>query len=437
MKLSRHTIFIHDFPDPGKYLSFNTRTQAQVVIDATLKQVLDSLPEDNHDDSTMKALSSLKEMGILIEDSTDEELIIEEWFHTIKTDSSKIDATVLTTYDCNFACTYCIEDGVKARIYMDENTARRAVSYIKERVNKDSPEKLLVNFYGGEPLLNLKAIRTVAGGLKQFASERKLPFSFSMTTNGALLAPRVVDELKDYGLKSVKITLDGTKELHNKKRPFKNSRGSFDILIRNILSAVDKIEVDIGGNFDEENIASLYDLLDYLADLGLAGKLRSVGFKPIFSTHRDREKVPHISDMGCVFFEPSVMESMINLKKALLSKGFKTNTGLGVNLCSMVMNASVFIIDPQGKLYRCPGFVGHEEFIIGDIDHPGDEDFSSQDLWKRCIDCAYVPLCGDGCLYAAYIRYGDIKQLNCQKNFMEFMVKEHLKLNYKYSRKKD
>ncbi len=435
MKLSRNTLFIEDFPDPGEFLTFNTRTQAQVVIDEKLKRVLDTLPGNNHDQPTLEALGALERMGILIEDSKDEKRLIEEWFQTIKTDSSEIDATVLTTYDCNFACPYCIEEGVRNRVYMDKSTAERTVSYITGRVDSASPKRLSVNFYGGEPLLNPKAIRIVARGLKKLTEERELPFSFSITTNGALLTPEIVKELKEYGLKSVKITLDGTAEFHNRKRPFKNGRGSFDIIIENLLAVVADIEVDVGGNFDRENLASIYKLLDYLGALGLTDKLRSVEFKPIFLNHQDREKVPHGSDLGCVFFEPAVMASMIDLKKAALDRDFKVNTGLGINLCSMVMSGSVFIIDPVGKLYRCPGFVGHEEYVVGNIDQPGQEDFSARDLWKRCSDCVYVPLCGDGCLYAAYIRYGDINHLNCQKSYMDYMVKEQLKLNYRHSRK--
>lgn len=435
MKLSGNTLFIEDFPDPHKYLTFNTRTQAQVVIDKTLKGVLDALPGNNHDQPTLEALGALERMGILISDSTDEQQIIEEWFHTIKTESSEIDATVLTTYDCNFACPYCIENGVKNKIYMDEPTAQRTVSYITGRVDSASPKRLSVNFYGGEPLLNPKAIRIVARGLKEFTEARELPFSYSITTNGALLTPEIVKELKEYGLKSVKITIDGTKEFHNRKRPFKNGRGSFDIILKNLMAAAADIEVDVGGNFDRENLASIYELLDYLGALGLTDKLRSVEFKPIFLNHQDRIKVPHGSDLGCVFFEPAVMKSMIDLKKATLDRGFKANTGLGINLCSMVMSGSVFIIDPVGKLYRCPAFVGHEEYVVGNIDQPGREDFSAKDLWKRCSGCVYVPLCGDGCLYAAYIRYGDINRLNCQKSYMEYMVKEQLKLNYRHSKK--
>ena len=435
MKLSRYTLFINDFPDQGKYLTFNTRTQAQVVIDGELKTILDRLPAFPGAEQARRALSSLQKMGLVVDDSEDEKRIMEDWFRTIKTDTSKMRATVLTTYDCNFACPYCVEEGVKSSIYMDEQTAQNTVSYIQERVKQDAPQELSINFYGGEPLLNGKAVKTVAAALHAFCREMGLAFFFGITTNGALLSSRLVDELKPYGLKGVMITLDGTGEFHDRKRPFRNGRGSFDTIMANILAVADKIAVSIGGNFDRENIGSFYGLLDYLEERGLASKLHQVSFKPILATLHDRRQAANTADMGCAFFEPGVMESMVSLRRAVLSKGFKADPGLGVNLCSMVMNGSSFIIDPKGALFRCPAFVGVEDFRVGDIDHPGKEDFSSLDLWKRCIDCVYVPLCGDGCLHASYVRYGDLSRLNCRKDFMEYMVQENLKLNYEFSRK--
>ncbi|MGQ9630154.1 MAG: radical SAM protein [bacterium] len=436
MRLSKHTLFIPDFPDEGKFLAFNTRTQAVVVIDRELKGIIDGLPSAPTEGRSREALSKLEEMGILVGDAVDENRVIEGWFRDIKSDTSQVKATVLTTYACNFACTYCVEEGVKARIYMDDETARRTVSYIRERVEEHSPKGLFVTFYGGEPLLNLRAIKIVAGGLREFVQGRGLPFAFGITTNGALLTPKVVDELKGYGLGGIKVTLDGTREFHDRKRPFKNGRGTFDIIMRNILYAVDRIDVDIGGNFDDENAGSFLELLDYLLGLGLAPKLHKVRFKPISAIPRDREGLPLSADLGCVYSESGAIHRMVELRRAILERGFRTDGGMGVNLCSVVMNNAIFIVDPRGKLYKCPAFVGREEFEVGDIRGREERGFAGADLWRRCIDCPYVPLCGDGCLYAAYVRYGDATRLNCQRDYMEFVVRENLKMNYELSRRK-
>jgi len=107
-------------------------------------------------------------------------------------------------------------------------------------------------------------------------------------------------------------------------------------------------------------------------------------------------------------------------------------------------------------IYKCPAFVGHERFASGSIDEgeqsagagettgaaaPGGDPAGTQvsanrELWQRCRECPYVPLCGEGCQFGSYLRYGDTSKLNCRKEFIEYMVREHLKLNYRYRKNK-
>ncbi len=430
MKLSKYTVILKDFPQESLYLIYNTRTQAQVVVDKNLRERLKSKNFEAKNSEEEETFKTLKRMGIVVDDSTDEDKILEEWFALIQNDRTTMRAMVLTTYDCNFACPYCVEAGVRKKVYMSEKTAKDAANYIIRRTSDLGPKKLSLTFYGGEPLMNIKAIEIVSTAVKKHCETEGIDFSFGITTNGSLLVPRVVDKLVPLGLRSAKITIDGTREFHNKKRPFANGKGSFDVIIKNILSVVDKIDITVGGNFDEENVESIPALLDYLKDLGLDKKLKLVNFKPIFETINDMGSYTSDTDMGCVFFRDDVMENLVKLRRIVLEKGFKASPGIGINVCTMVMNPSFFVIDPEGILYRCPAFVGYTQFSVGDIYHYGEEDFSTKSLWKRCKDCSYVPLCGDGCLYAAYIRFGDPEKLNCQKTFMEYMVRENLKINY-------
>jgi uncharacterized protein len=433
MRLSLNTIFVDDFPKEGQCIVYQTRTQAQVVVDRELKNILDELPTPPQKEEAREALLQLEKMGLVIDNGADEKQILEEWFEALKGDRSELKATILTTYDCNFACPYCVEEGVKAPVSMDRQTALQTVEYLRKQLETHSPEKLFVTFYGGEPLMNMAALRLLARQIGDLARKKGVPFVFGMTTNGSLLTRRVVKELAGYGLKGAKITLDGTREFHDRTRPFKTGKGSFDVILKNILDVIDLIDIDVGGNFNQANLGSFISLLDHLKSLGLAGRLHRVSFKPISPNTYSQPEGSSCSDLGCVFSDPTIMKGIIDLRRATLERGFRADPGLGINICSMVMNNLSMVIDPLGRIYRCPAFVGREGFVVGDIDHPGEEDFTSLDLWKRCIECPYVPLCGDGCIYAAYLRFGDVSRLNCQREFMEFMVRENLKLNYKFS----
>ena len=109
---------------------FNTLSQAQVVIDDTLRRVLSQLPSSGLNKEVKPVLDQLAEMGFVLDESSDEDKIIDKYFTQIIHDNTTLNFTVLTTYDCNFACPYCVEAGVKAPVVMDDSTARRAVSFI-------------------------------------------------------------------------------------------------------------------------------------------------------------------------------------------------------------------------------------------------------------------------------------------------------------------
>ena len=49
-----------------------------------------------------------------------------------------------------------------------------------------------------------------------------------------LLTEEVVDRLLPFGLKGVKITLDGDRETHNRMRPLRGGQGTFDRIIENM-----------------------------------------------------------------------------------------------------------------------------------------------------------------------------------------------------------
>jgi uncharacterized protein len=249
----------------------------------------------------------------------------------------------------------------------------------------------------------------------------------------------VVEEFVPLGLKGVKITLDGFGRFHDAKRPFADGRGSFDRIVKNVYDAAGRIDVDVGGNFDRENIDSFPQMLDHLEGLGLTEKLHRVRFKPISETPQDRAGMADSDEMACVFGDLTTAEHLVELRRLAMDRGFAVDPGVGVNACSMTANNAVFTIDPTGKIFKCPAFVGHDAFAVGSIDSGEAGDASRAEAagrsetgqpWRRCSGCVYVPLCGDGCQFGSYLRYGDPSRLNCRKEFVEHMVRENLKLNY-------
>ncbi len=432
MRLSRYVKQVIDFPKPGRHLLFNTLTHSFVEIDDATRSYAESPDGRRPKMVRRRTVSRLRRMGFLVPSRERDAKRVERYFGELKSEiDSVLQATVLTTFDCNFACTYCVEEGVIQPVYMDDRTARETADYIIAQAKRARVRSIYLMFYGGEPLLNREAIRLVAERVRRFAEKARLSFAFSITTNGALLTREVVDELVGYGLDGVKVTIDGNRACHNARRPFSDGSGSFDIILDHVTYAADRVRVDVGGNFDEENATTFSELLDILEERGLRAKLDKVSFKPISETPEDRRRgAVGFAELDCVYSRDQTAHTVVALRKMLLERGFRTDPGIGVTICGATIAEVHFTIDPNGLLYRCPAFVGHAEFSVGDI-LSGERGAVQTDLWRRCSGCENVAMCGDGCMYGAYIRYGDPTRLDCRRSYVDYVVQENLKTWYK------
>jgi len=430
MIASRFNVTVPDFPGSGKHLFYNTVTQAQVVIDDELKAIIGALPALPQKEESRTAIAQLQRMGFLVASKDDDTAALEKIFKNVWDDHSVIRATVLTTYSCNFGCVYCVEEGVKEPVFMDEKTAVETIAYIEGKLKEYGSKKIDVYFYGGEPLLNMPAIRTVARGLSDFALANDVSFTFGFNTNGSLFTPELIAELKPLGLTWAKITIDGPKETHDRYRPFKNGKGSFDEIIGKLEAACTLMPVDVNINFDQSNVERAPELLDYLAEIGLASKIGKLSFTPITATPKDRGGLRPATEMDRAMMTVETARQVIELSRLALEKGYKVDVGVQARACGMVLRRTSFIIDPHGDLYGCGAFAGRKEFCYGNFHGEEKDRFKGLELWRRCADCAFAPLCGDGCPFGAYLRYGDPLALNCTKESMDYFVRESLKLSY-------
>lgn len=128
---------------------------------------------------------------------------------------------------------------------------------------------LEVDFFGGEPLMNLDVIKQTVAYAKEEAAKRGKRFLFTTTTNGLLLNDDAVEFL-NAEMENVVLSLDGRKEVHDAVRKTVSGKGSFDAVIDKIRNFV-KIRGDkhyyVRGTFTAKNLDFSKDVL-FLADQG-------------------------------------------------------------------------------------------------------------------------------------------------------------------------
>ncbi len=373
----------------------------------------------------------LTKLGMIVPNQEKEKQSVLSLIDSKNASNPGLNIIVVLNMDCNLACIYCFEEGVKGRLYMLEETANRLISFIKNRFTKDKVT-LSIDFYGGEPLLSYRLIKVISSNLKTFTEKRGVVYKFNLVTNGTLFSKRVAEELVPLGLERVKITLDGPAELHNRYRPFISGSGSFDTIISNIESTCDLVKIIIGGNYDQDNYTKFAQLLDYLEDTGLTSdKIHTIKFDPILKRF-EGETYPQDYHGGCMSIdEPWLLDAEKLLRKEILKRGYHTPKPLPAP-CMIEIN-DAFVVNYDGTIYKCPAFVGRKEFSIGSLDS-GDDDYTAiynTDFYKneKCADCEYLPLCFGGCRYMSFIQHGSTGKLDCRKDYydrtLESSVKAH------------
>ena len=442
MLVSKFNLWLKDYPQPGEYLLFNTRTQALLKINQGLKEELDNISSSQltaHSSQLEENLSALKENGIIVEDEREEEEKLEDFFRQLKyqSDTLPFEVTILTTYSCNFRCVYCFEESVKENMFLDKDTSELLINWLIDIFGKRNFKKIFLVYYGGEPLLNTPPIYHISSEIKKYSEKRGIEFSFGIITNGSLIKPELVDELLVLGLKNIRISIDGDREAHDKKRPFSDGRPSFDLIINNIKSVIDKVGIGIAGNFDRENLESIPRFLDYLEKEGLLYKLGSINFTPLAPRLGPKTNPGAVELAECLSFfdKDGLFNEIINLKKELLKRGIKMPVGLGINACSLIMQDGGVTIDPKGEIYKCNALIGYPEFSVGNVRTPGFNPnyrkFLEIDAWNKCPkDCPYIPMCQGGCRFFSYLEKKNLSELACKREYLDCITPELIKLEY-------
>jgi uncharacterized protein len=343
---------------------------------------------------------------------------------------------------------------------MSLETAGRVSDWIEGELDKIQPKKFVLNFFGGEPLLNLPVIYLIAERAHLAAKARGVEQFINIITNGLLLTPEVVDRLLPFGLNGVKITLDGDRDTHNRMRPLRGRQGTFDRIIENMRRVAPKIAITIGGNFDESSVDTFPALLDYLQEQDFAPHISKINFKPIIKFTMAAPAVPSApkgaipltlvtgngkplngacmtgagagSNVGttagggmcdsCNFVD----EKMEFLRSETRKHGFPTPDGVHMGPCE-IHRRHAHTVGIDGSLYACPGFGSEASQAVGHVD--GVYDHARAEAIKRfddltpkkeeCGDCSFIPVCDGGCSVASFAEVGDLHAPTCHKGAFE------------------
>src|SRR5439155_26176970 len=182
-------------------------------VSSDVAALLDSPVDANMADPEARAaFDQLLENGFVTPGRDHDRETLNNYLAQLTSDTSELNVTLLTTLQCNFACDYCFQgdhgDYNKFADKMSLENAARVAVWIERELDRVRPEKFVLTFFGGEPLLNLPVMYELAERGARAARERGIDIYINVITNGLLLTPEIVDRLVPFGLNGIKVTLD-------------------------------------------------------------------------------------------------------------------------------------------------------------------------------------------------------------------------------------
>lgn len=253
MKTNNQKPFIKKFPVGEDYFIYDVNSNRFFQVDEVVYRLIDGTTE-NHEDSSealrkfspavikkaSQDILSMKKKGFFSSHRPQvtyffklpKDRFISHLRNVLEHQVKRI--TLVVSEECNQRCRYCTYSGgykykrSHSRIMMDSATMKKAVDFYFSHSTRR--EEKGIAFFGGEPLVNFGLIKECV----KYVSERYSTSNiFNMTTNGTLLTEEKIDFLAENRF-SILISIDGPKEIHDRNRVFKNGKGTFDRLMKNL-----------------------------------------------------------------------------------------------------------------------------------------------------------------------------------------------------------
>lgn len=260
-------------------------------------------------------------------------------------------------------------------------TLEHTIGFIEDYMSSYSEEDIVVDFHGGEPLLQFDKIRYTIDELNKIFIGR---INYGITTNGTIISDNILDFLVKNFYYSLSISIDGSKEVHDRNRRLKNGNGSYEIVIKNakkILERRDDVRARMTVN--TETVNSLFSSVCALYQEGFKIIVPAVDY---FDSEWDNEKL-------------TVLFEQLQMIKAELKEGkLKAQIGLLDDYKSNVVKectggSKSFHISSNGEIYPCAFVVGNPQYTIGNVYDGLD---SQKTQWFRNINQMPIQQC-DGC----------------------------------------
>ena len=331
--------------------------------------------------------------------------------------SSPIKALCLNiAHDCNLRCEYCFAgkgDYCQGRMLMTEEVGKAAIDYLLHY--SQGRHNLEVDFFGGEPTINFEVVKKVVEYARSKEKEFDKKFRFTITTNGLILNDDMMDFI-NREMYNVVCSVDGRKEINDRVRARVDGSGCYDAIIPHFQELIRRREASgndenwqyyVRGTFTKYNKDFGNDVM-HMFDLGFD----QISFEPVVADAKQPYALTY-EDLPDVFAEYERLSKLIIENKKSAGKHFNFYhfmIDLDQGPCAIKRlrgcgcGNEYVAITPDGDVYPCHQFVGHEEWKMGNvfdlsINKEMKDNFARATVYHKpkCQECWAKFYCSGGC----------------------------------------
>jgi uncharacterized protein len=370
----------------GNDILYNTFSGKSIKLTPEIDQCINGILIDQ------KLEDKLERNGFIVKDDINEINLI-KGFHLQKRYSTRKYLLIInTSLDCNLNCWYCYESHIP-QSHMSSDLVQRILKHIDLKYQIEPFETLDLSFFGGEPMINYKAISELLNGIKEQINIHNFKIRLTFTTNGTLITPKYIKMLSPFST-NFQITIDGDKNMHDSIRNFKKEqdKSSYDCILnglRLLSNANANFHFIIRINYDEKILEHITSLIH---DLSFLNKKRSViSLQKIWQSDT----------------------AQIDISKVLKAIEIINNAGFRADIYTFVHkyescyadNLNQAIINYDGKVFKCTARNFIKEKPYGYLNSLGIIEWNTELVQKRlslnipqkCIDCKLFPCCFGFC----------------------------------------
>jgi radical SAM protein with 4Fe4S-binding SPASM domain len=328
------------------------------------------------DPSTL--IQELYEKRFLIEGNKNEKDMFSEYVEIVRNKNkipkiSKV--TFLISAKCNLACKGCYHHFYDFKSAdMNTDFANKILEGLFPYLKRRGIPELLISFLGYEPLLNFETLSKIYDQTCSMGDEYGIKSSFKIFTNAFSVSEEIYTWMRQNKSKvGVKVSLDGIKEDHDKRRTDLAGEGTYDIIIENLKRIImTEVECGVLIVLSKLNFTNIEKFVDEMAAIGLKSITANV-----FCGKSEDERQIELSEI-------EKFEAIRRMDLATEKYGIEFDGEWKFAVAQMITGAHFscpagirqLVFSPDGAMYPCQRFAG-TQINFGTY---------QKDFWEKLIE---------------------------------------------------